>query len=79
MGKYVNIYPNGDGHMLKRLGKNKKDGLIITISFKDLTALALLYNFLANGSTSLQVTKVLNLYYHIEHCKYYNKIISCNL
>ena len=58
--------------MEKRLGRNKNE-IIITISLSDLIAVALLYNFLANGSTSLYVGKVLNLYYYISNSKYYNK------
>lgn len=52
---------------------NHESNKIIAISFKDLTAVALLYNYLANNKTSLFTANICNFYNYIEKCKYSNQ------
>ena len=44
---------------------------VIEISFKDLEAVALLYNFLANNKKEIhEISKICNFYNYIEKCKF---------
>ncbi len=52
---------------------NSKDKSIITISRNDLTAVALLYNFLANDKATVSINEVYNFYNYIEQCGYYSQ------
>ena len=53
------------------LYSNKSDG-IIEISFNDLKAVALLYNFLANGKMLLSKLKIYDFYNYLSQCNYPN-------
>ena len=55
------------------LYSNKSDG-IIKISFNDLKAVALLYNFLANGKMLLSKLKIYDFYNYLSQCNYPNDI-----
>ena len=52
---------------------NHESNKIIAISIKDLSAVALLYNYLANNKTSIFTTYICNFYNYIEKCKYSNQ------